>query len=172
MRAGSVKRCQPPVSAIQPWYADADLLDAYCLRLPDDAPQDARVLARLTLTNPPSVFRALMALRDFLVTPAGIKSSDDIRSESDGRSRIDIFPVIQETRHEVVIGEDDRHLDFRTSMMIVPDGSSSLFVSTTAVKCHNRVGRAYLAVIRPFHIAIVKAGLRRLGHRSRQSTSE
>jgi Protein of unknown function (DUF2867) len=115
-----------------------------------------------------------MAVRDLLVSPFGIKSSTTIRAGAEGRSRIDFFPVLEEDEREVVLGEDDRHLDFRASLMVQEfpmvqeDGSAPFLVSTTAVRCHNLVGRLYLVAIRPFHVAVVNAALRRvsrsLGH--------
>ena len=119
----------------------------------------------MALSDPPWVFRRLMTLRDRLVAPLGIRSSDDIRAGAAGDTRIDFFPVLSETADEVVVGEDDRHLDFRSSLAVVREGKSALFVSTTAVRCHNRTGRLYLAIIRPFHIAVVQAGLRRVAKR-------
>ena len=171
MNRRGIRRCLPPATAIQDWYAGADLLDAYCMRIPEGATRDARVLARLALERPTASFRALMSLRDRIVAPLGLKSSSAIRAESEGATRIDFFPVLMERAEEVLVGENDRHLDFRTSMMVVPDGASALFVSTTAVRCHNWTGRVYLALIRSFHIAVVKAGLRGLHQRLVQAQS-
>ncbi len=64
-----------------------------------------------------------------------------------------------------MLGEDDRHLDFRTAVTLVHEQERRLLVSTTSVRCHNSLGRLYLATIRPFHIKIVRLGLERLGHR-------
>lgn len=100
----SVRRCRPPATAIQDWYAGADLLDAYCLTLPDEVTHDARVLARLALAHPPRFFRMLMAARDRIVWPLGIKSSDTIRAANGANARIDFFPVILERSYEVVLG--------------------------------------------------------------------
>jgi hypothetical protein len=60
------------------------------------------------------------------------------------------FPVVSRSTDEVVLGFDDRHLDFR--IVAVVDGG---FVTlTTVVRWHNAWGRAYLAAIMPFHRAI------------------
>ena len=172
MPANSVSRCQPPpASAISSWYAGADLLDAYRVPLPAGAPRDARMLARLALTEPPIPIRMLMATRDLLVSPFGIKSSKAIRAETEGQERIDFFPVLSEDEREVVIGAEDSHLDFRASMRVVEEGAASFLVGTTAVRCHNLVGRLYLTVIRPFHVAVIKAALRRAGYRLTQASA-
>lgn len=155
----------PPASAIHGWYEGADLLDSYAVQLPPRAPDDARVLARVALERPPAGFRLLMGMRDAVMGVLGVKTSADIRSGADGRDRIDFLPVIASSADEVVLGEDDRHLDFRTALMLVREQDRRLLVSTTSVRCHNQLGRAYLAVIRPFHIAIVRRGLEHLARR-------
>jgi hypothetical protein len=61
-----------------------------------------------------------------------------------------------------VLGEDDKHLDFRISVLCSaeaePEGGRQL-VFSTVVQCHNRLGRAYIFVIAPFHRLVVKASL-------------
>jgi Protein of unknown function (DUF2867) len=65
-----------------------------------------------------------------------------------------------------VFGELDRHLDFKLSILIRPvEGSSASSsssprreaVATTVVHCHNGLGRAYLAVILPGHVFVVRS---------------
>ena len=160
-RGGTVRTIPPSNSLVRGWYAGADLLDAYAVHLPREAPDDARMLAHRMLDESPSTVRVLMAMRDATMACLGVKSSKQIRDEQDGRDRINLFPVIASTAQEVVLGEDDRHLDFRTSIMIVPTDDGRLLVTTTVVHCHNKLGRLYLSVIRPFHHVIVRAALRR-----------
>lgn len=152
----------PANSAIASWYPGANLLDAQAVSLPADAPDDAQALAHLLLDQPPRIVRWLLAARDAIMATVGVKSSSSIRSAQDGRTRIDFFPVLSSTATEIILGEDDRHLDFRTSIMIMPDNGGRLVVSTTAVRCHNRLGRLYLWIITPFHLAIVRSSLSRL----------
>lgn len=160
----------PAASAIRDWHEGADLLDSYAVLLPPQAPDDARVLARLALEEPPIVFRLLMGIRDAVISAVGVKTSADIRAQADGRDRIDFFPVIGSSANEVVLGEDDRHLDFRTAVTLVHEQDRRLLVSTTSVRCHNRLGRLYLAMILPFHTAVVRRSLARLGHRLNRSS--
>ena len=81
--------------------------------------------------------------------------------------RISIFKVYGRSETEIVLGEDDRHLDFRLSVLRTPDLSPTLggqLTVSTVVHCHNLLGRAYLLVIAPFHRLVVKASLRRAAH--------
>ena len=77
--------------------------------------------------------------------------------------KIGEFPVESETGSEIVAGFNDRHLDFRVSVMS-SDGAVSL---ATWVRRHNLGGRLYLALIMPFHVAIARDALARVGHAAR-----
>ena len=72
--------------------------------------------------------------------------------------RIGIFPVKQETENELIAGFDDKHLNFRVSVLS-NQGQISL---ATWVAPHNMGGKIYLAVIMPFHIAIARNALARV----------
>ncbi len=142
------------------------MLDSYAVTLPIGAPFDPSIQASRLLSNPPAWVGLLMTLRDRAVAPLGVKTSDAVRraGATDGRARISFFPVVSQSPTEVVLGFDDLHLDFRTSVLIEPavEAERTRLVATTAVRCHNRLGRTYLGVIRPFHVLIVCSSLDRL----------
>jgi len=75
--------------------------------------------------------------------------------------RIYIFRVYKIARDEAILGEDDKHLDFRISVQ----RRSGDIVVTKVVHCHNLLGRLYLALITPFHRLVVKSMLRRAARR-------
>ena len=53
---------------------------------------------------------------------------------------------------EVVLGADDRHLSFRTSVAVVcMDDGGMLVTMTTAVETSNRFGRMYMHLVDPVH---------------------
>jgi hypothetical protein len=101
--------------------------------------------------------RLLLRLRDFLVRPFGLTGARDVQTE-DGP----FFPLISQGKDGVVLGLDDRHLDFRLFMTrgVTGDGLPSLMV-TTFVRTHNMGGRLYLAAVKPFHRLIVPTMMRR-----------
>jgi hypothetical protein len=156
----------PPTSAIRKWYRNADLVDSHAVTLPLEMSRDVATLARALFTRPPLWIQVLLRLRDQLVGPFGVKTTTEIRKAgaSDGRDRIGFFPVPERSPSEIILGEDDRHLDFRASVLVEADdrtGSWRLFV-TTVVRCHNLLGRNYLRLIKPFHGLVVRSNLRRL----------
>lgn len=65
--------------------------------------------------------------------------------------------MISQTPERVVLGFDDKHLDFR----LVVDSTGGEITGTTLIRTHNLLGRAYLAAVLPFHHLIVRAMLRR-----------
>ena len=164
-RFSEIRKMMPPAScAVASWYPGADLVDAFAVTLPGPRPHDLPRLAQATLSNPPYWITAAMSLRDAAVRLFGVRTSGEIRSrlKTDSRDRIDFFPILSRSECEIVLGEDDRHLDFRLSLLLSqrPNGQDDL-VATTVVRCHNLLGRAYLAAIMPGHILVVRSALRR-----------
>src|ERR1700730_3538521 len=72
------------------------------------------------------------------------------------------LPLLSKSAGELVMGGDDRHLDFRVAVLLRTGAAAGReLVVVTVVHCHNRLGRTYLAVIAPFHRTILRANLER-----------
>jgi hypothetical protein len=161
-RKPQVRRTTPPSeSVVASWYKNASLLDSYSIDLSASEQSTMRVLATLTVGNPPAWQKALTAMRDAMVTPFGIKTSGTVRASRDSNERVDFFPVQWESRDEIVLGADDRHLDFRLSLLRRLSPTGRLLIATTVVHTHNALGFTYLNAIRPFHHLVVRANLAR-----------
>ena len=140
--------------------AGAQFVDAFRIAT-TDAGLDARHAAEAMVTRQPRWIEWLLALRNLLVAPLGLKTSG--ATEGVARDMIGIFPVVSETPQRLVAGFNDKHLDFRLVVDVAPDGPARSITATTLVLTHNWLGRAYLAVILPFHRQIVPAMLRKAG---------
>jgi len=156
----------PGESRVSHFYEKTDLADAFAIRLPDDAISDPEALARFVLLHQAPWVGRLLKLRDAMVAGFGIKTSTELRRASgpgDAR-RIHIFRIYDTSTSEIVLGEDDKHLDFRLSvlrqMRAVPNGAAPHLVLSTVVSCHNLLGHAYLTLIAPFHRRVVRSTLR------------
>ncbi len=167
-----VEVAPPATSSVAPWYADADLVDAFAINLPPGTTDDSFRLAESVFATQPGWIATLMCLRDWLVRPFGIKTSRRLQAEqlTSGAQHIGIFRVFARGKDEVMLGEDDLHLGFRVSVMhesmLEIDGETDArVVVTTVVRCHNRLGRAYIAAIRFFHRRVVTASLRQADKR-------
>ena len=71
-----------------------------------------------------------------------------------------IFRVFDRRVDELLLGEDDRHLDFRVSVLVRNDGSDDWAIVSTVVRFNSWLGRAYFLPVRQFHKLIVPAMLR------------
>jgi len=68
------------------------------------------------------------------------------------------WPIYFLSDSELVAGRDNKHLDFRLSILKQAAGCGTIAVVSTVCWAHNAFGRAYLAAVIPFH----KWGVRRL----------
>lgn len=141
----------PPFSALHDRFRAGDFID--CFRVKSAMPLRE---AADTIADFPDWAKMLVALRNVIVLPFGLLGG--LPSEFADRDKIGIFPVESEDAREIIAGFDDKHLDFRVSVM--RDGEDILLA--TWVHRHNLLGRAYLATIMPFHIAIARDALRRV----------
>jgi len=149
----------PPAADTGALLAGAQFSDAFRVAV-DGTALDARKAAQKMLRRQPQWIAALMALRDYLVTPLGLKTSDpNNRTTTDV---IGIFPVLSQSPGRLVAGFDDSHLDFRVVVDVASSGPGQQVTATTLVLTHNRLGRIYLAIILPFHRLIVRSMLRQV----------
>jgi hypothetical protein len=137
----------------------AQFRDAYSIAI-DGAELNARQAAERMLGRGPRWINALLALRNFLVAPFGLKTS--AANEPGASDIIGIFPVVSQTPDRLVAGFDDKHLDFRVVVDVASSGHGRRVTATTLVLTHNLLGRAYLAIILPFHRLVVRAMLRQV----------
>lgn len=154
----------PTDSAIASWLPGADLADAFAVDLTkSDAARGIEALARSTLGRPAPWIRLLLSIRNTIMRPLGVKSSAQLQEQAvaAGADHINFFRVIETSETEIVLGEDDRHLDFRASLLLRSrvDGEGAQLVATTVVRCHNLTGRIYLRTIAPFHRQVIRSNL-------------
>lgn len=151
----------PSDSLLAPLFGGADLLDAYAIQLPVGADEDLEVLARAGFERQAWWIRALTRMRDAMMAPVGVKSSRAVGAAAAARGPvIGFFPLLSKSARELVVGEDDRHLDFRVAILLRAGAAGGReLVVVTVVHCHNLLGRTYLAAITPFHRVIARASL-------------
>lgn len=113
----------------------------------------------------------LFTLRNKIVSVFGLKTgkkSKDFQSilenfEGKKGESIGLFKVFDRTENELILGEDDTHLDFRISFLLEPrsDIEKNITISTTVI-FNNWMGRLYFMPVKPFHKVIVKKMLRNI----------
>lgn len=122
-----------------------------CTIVPLSGPTDMDRVIPAFFLGAPGWLHRLMDLRNALVRPLGLKTGPMGPPPPPpyhvGQS-IGLFRLLSLTEDEAVLGEDDRHLDFRVSLKLLPDRRLAV---STHVTMHNGLGRAYMAVVKPVH---------------------
>lgn len=141
----------PKASKLWSNVAKGDFIDGYAV----PSTLAARPAMELGLAMPWWADR-LLTMRNLLMRPFGLKT------EVTDQGKNAIFPVVHEMADEVIVGTDDRHLNFR----ICVRREGALLHMATWVHPHNLFGRAYLAVVMPFHVLIVRNAMARIARAS------
>lgn len=140
-------------------FQKGDFLDSQIAPIGDPSLLAADI-AILTFFTMPKWVLALLWLRNWLVKPFGLKTGekpayapptrDDLVS---GRYK-GMFAIDFVSEDEITFGTNDRHADFRVSVLKTADPAGYAAISTW-VHPHNFWGRLYLVVVYPFHKLIV-----------------
>ena len=138
----------PPDSALHARIGRGDFVDCYSVQ----ADLTARAAAEL-ITDFPGWARFLLVIRRVVTAPFGLSQDGPAAPDKVGP-----FPLELDTDAEMIAGFDDRHLEFRVSVLS-RGGRVSL---ATWVHPHNLGGRLYLAAIMPFHIMVARDALARV----------
>lgn len=151
----------PVPSLIAGSLPQVDFADAYHAALPLGVPRQPEVLVRAIFSSAPAWIGRLLRLRNLLVRPFGLRAdSSEARASPTGPLRpgeyVGPFRVFTLAPDEVLMGLDDRHLDFRVSVLVRDEAVTV----TTIVQQHNTFGRFYFAVVKPFHRVIVPVLIR------------
>jgi hypothetical protein len=137
---------------------DADWGDAFAITVdqPDLTPTDA---ASHVMNSTPAWYNWLLGLRNIIVKPLGLKTKLDTVGNTQIKT-VGVFPLVSDDEQSVVLGLDDHHLNFRIVFETEKlDQARTLVRSITLVRRNNRLGKAYLAAVMPFHNRIVPAML-------------
>ncbi|MFQ3458837.1 DUF2867 domain-containing protein [Bradyrhizobium sp. UFLA01-814] len=71
---------------------------------------------------------------------------------------IGVWPIFALGENEIVAGRNNKHLDFRLSVLKVLDGDGASVIVSTICTVHHWSGKVYLFFVVPFH----KYGVRKL----------
>jgi len=160
-----VKVPVPEASKLLASFKQVTFADAYEVAVVNTA-ITAEEAALAIFGHSPAWVGALMKARGVFAKAVGLKHSD-MRS---GEQQRGIFKVQQRHPNEIIIGEDDSHLNFRISILRAGNadgvGAQTVTVST-AVETHNALGRAYMFVVKPFHRIIARSMVQRAANAGR-----
>lgn len=161
----------PENSLISKDFIDFHYIDSYCIRTETDESLD-KITTDIFQT--PKWADMLMVIRNWVVRfvglkPGGFKENINISDFYPIGSKAVYFTVIDRNENEILMAENDKHLNFRISIWIKPFDSNVDIHLTTLVKYNNLLGRLYFLPVRPFHRIIVISMLKRF---LRQNTAQ
>jgi hypothetical protein len=170
-----VSRCAlPPDSSIARHATGASFIDCQSTLADDHARSALRHGLRLMARTPIWIDR-LMTLRNRLVQVFGLKDLGRLtridleRADADYRpgDRVGIFTLVSQTPDEVLLVDQDRHLDVYLAINLMPldPQGTRLAVLSTVVQPHNWLGRLYMLPVAPFHRFIAPRMLAMLNQR-------
>ncbi len=169
-----IKTTLPEYSMLSGNNKKYDYVDSYQGTLVDKENKLRSIdISQAFLSSSPEWVGKLFRIRNRIVGLFGLKTSGDIidRQKTSDKfkcelgEQIGLFKVFGKTDDEVVLGEDDKHLNFRVSLFLDKPKDNRiekrLTISTTVV-FNNWFGRLYFLPVRPFHKIIVPIMLKEI----------
>jgi Protein of unknown function (DUF2867) len=145
----------PEQSLLAPTLSNASFYDAY--QVVNSRPERSPLQIWIDVVSQPApwVERAMDA-RNKVVSLFGLKTGD-IAGLDKAKAAMDykvgdqlgIFRIYNLTEYEVIMGDDDKHLDVRLSLYKSGDGRQVTL--STVVHVNNFLGRVYMFFVTPGH---------------------
>lgn len=113
------------------------------------------------IQQPAGSVSGLMRLRNLLARPLRLRTSSlgcpvsSLLSDAPTPRFAQRFPVLAMSSStnaaQVLLGADDRHLQFRSSVLVKREGERITFSLSTRVYCRNPFGHLYMTAVDPMH---------------------
>ena len=149
----------PTESKCPNFITNIDFQDAYSVALSNSNISIENIYLNIFAHSPKWV-DGLLQLRNNIVGLFGLdtyKNSPEISTNNlKIGSKTGIFRIYAISDNEIIAGEDDKHLDFRVSIL----KQNEKVIISTLVHYNNNFGKAYMSLIMPFHKIVVKAMLK------------
>lgn len=132
---------------------------------------DVTDAAKAFFLGAPKWVSSLMQFRNKLVTYLGLKTDQQQEKSIEAihtsnfeiGEKFGLFEVTNRTKNEIIMGTDDKHLNFRVSIYLkdCQDKNYTIYL-TTAVQINNALGKIYFFVIKPFHKIVVRVFIKKI----------
>lgn len=167
-----MKQANLPKNSILQQEKNFKFIDAYEENFYDEDDNiDIIKICKLFFSSDPKWIEKLFNLRNKIVKLFGLKAPGNIMNRKQQianlkgipNEQIGLFKIFQINENEVILGENDKHLDFRVSLFLEKTNNNShektLTISTN-VKFNNTFGKIYFIPVKPFHRFIVPTMLK------------
>ncbi|WP_431609981.1 DUF2867 domain-containing protein [Chryseobacterium sp. 'Rf worker isolate 10'] len=162
----------PEESILSKGKKDFDYIDSFEGELTNRGNIDITEVGKTFFTSVPKWGKKMFVFRNNVVRLFGLKTGAETENKLTKNDfkyevgeHIGLFKVFDKTNNEIILGEDDKHLDFRVSLLFdknKDDQEENSLTISTAVKFHNWLGLLYFLPVRPFHKLIVPAMLKNI----------
>lgn len=162
-------RTHLPKTSILNSETDFKFIDGYKARFLDSKNEiDIQRVGKLFFSTGPKWIDKLFSFRNKIVKLVGLKTSNKLEEKEkqlqnfkcEPGEQIGLFKVFHKSENEVILGEDDKHLDFRVSLFLNKVDETKELTISTSVKFNNRFGKLYFVPVKPFHKLIVPTMLK------------
>jgi Protein of unknown function (DUF2867) len=155
----TVVKCETPSTSV----LDRSLIEAAYFRDAYSAPvrhTQASVvdIFAAIFAHHPMWMKSILIVRNRLASLCGLDAPtaaeilhQQFKSSYAVGDKIGVWPIYALTKTELVAGRDNKHLDFRLSVLKVTEGDTTNLVVSTICIVHNLFGKIYLFFIVPFH---------------------
>lgn len=167
-----VKTTLPNNSILNASHKEYGYVDSFQGELNDsDNKFNSADIGKAFFSSGPKWVGKLFTLRNKIVSIFGLKTSGDISNREkqlenfncEPGEKLGLFKVFAKTENEIVIGEDDKHLNFRVSLFLeqkTKESTKKDLTISTLVEFNNWFGHLYFLPVRPFHKLIVPTMLK------------
>jgi len=139
------------------WVEAAYFCDSY--RFPIRSRAETPIgIFHAVLAHHPWWIKAALIIRNRLAALCGLAAPSSsavlrpaIRESYRVGETIGVWPIFALTEAELVAGRDNKHLDFRLSVLKETGGAMPSAVISTVCVVHNVFGKIYLFLVVPFH---------------------
>ncbi|MEG0925144.1 DUF2867 domain-containing protein [Chryseobacterium sp.] len=163
----------PEKSVLSKEKENFDYIDSFEGKLADtDRTINISDVGKAFFASSPKWGKKMFAFRNKVVSLFGLKTGtekDTVKAPENFTyevgERVGLFKIFGKTSNEIVLGEDDKHLDFRVSLLFdknIDQKEANFLTISTTVKYHNWLGILYFLPVRPFHKLIVPAMLKNM----------
>jgi hypothetical protein len=113
-------------------------------------------IAKLIFDTSPKWISNLFRIRNWIVKFFGLKTSvpADYHTKFELGGYVKFFKIYYIAENEVILGADDKHLNFRVLIYNTHAEKYNIKV-TTLVKFNNSFGKFYMTLVKPFHRLVV-----------------
>lgn len=170
-----VSPCALPTNSVleRELVESAFFTDSYCVSLTHPNASVVDIFFAV-FGHHPAWLKALLLARHRVGTWFGLKGASWAQVMNPTRAasyrageNIGPWPIYFIGESELVAGRDDKHLDFRLSVLKAGAGQTPTVIVSTVCRTHNWVGRLYLRAVTPFHMWGVQRLLREASREGR-----